>query len=89
MVESDIVLLYILCRVWGVIYAVGLSVATVRKRKVIDIAIDEVSEALSMHAVPPAIWTVVVPTRVIVLLGLHNPPCSWTGTMGPSLLASR
>jgi hypothetical protein len=28
---------------------------------------------------------VVVPIGVIVLLGLCNPPRSWTGTMGPSL----
>jgi hypothetical protein len=38
-----------------------------------------------MHAVPPAIRIVVVPVGVIVLLGLHNPPRSWTGTVGPSL----
>jgi hypothetical protein len=38
-----------------------------------------------MHVVPPTIRTVVVPTGVTVLLGLHNPPCSWTGTMGPNL----
>jgi hypothetical protein len=40
---------------------------------------------LSMHAAPPVIQIVVVPTRVIVLSGLHNPPCSWTDTVGPSL----
>jgi hypothetical protein len=34
--------------------------------------------------VPPTIW-IVVPAGVTVLLGLHNPPSSWTGTMGPSL----
>jgi hypothetical protein len=38
-----------------------------------------------MHAAPPAIQIVVVPTGVTVLLGLRNPPCSWTGTVGPSL----
>jgi hypothetical protein len=32
-----------------------------------------------MHTVPLAIWTIVVPARVTVLLGLHNPPRSWTG----------
>jgi hypothetical protein len=69
MVESDIVLLYIRSHVWGIIYAVGPSVATiqtprrplpydVQQRKVLDIAIDEVSGALSMHAVPSAIWIV-------------------------------
>jgi hypothetical protein len=48
-------------------------------------AVNEVSEALSMHVVPPAIWIVVVPAGVTILLGLHNPPRSWIGTVGPSL----
>jgi hypothetical protein len=52
---------------------------------VLDIAIDEVSGALSMHTVPSAIWIVVIPAGVRVLLGLHNPPRSWTGMVGPSL----
>jgi hypothetical protein len=66
MVESDIVLLYIRSCVWGIIYAVGPSVTIVqtlrrpfpcdvRQQKVLDIAIDEVLGALSMHAVPLAI----------------------------------
>jgi hypothetical protein len=38
-----------------------------------------------MHAAPPAIRTVVVPAGVTALLGLRNPPHSWTGTVGPSL----
>jgi hypothetical protein len=38
-----------------------------------------------MHAAPSAIQIVVVPAVVTVLLGLHNPPHSWTGTVGPSL----
>jgi hypothetical protein len=38
-----------------------------------------------MHVAPPAIRIVVVPAGVIVLLGLRNPPRSWTGTVGPSL----
>jgi hypothetical protein len=38
-----------------------------------------------MHAAPPAIQIVVVPIGVTVLLGLRNPPRSWTGTVGPSL----
>jgi hypothetical protein len=38
-----------------------------------------------MHMVPPAIQIVVVPAEVTVLLGLHNPPCSWTDMVGPSL----
>jgi hypothetical protein len=33
----------------------------------------------------PTIRIVVVPTGVTVLLGLRNPPHSWTGTVGPSL----
>jgi hypothetical protein len=66
MVESDFVLLYIQSCVWGIIYAVGPNVATVQtprrpfpcdvwKRKVLDIAIDAVSGALSMHMAPLAI----------------------------------
>jgi hypothetical protein len=62
----------------------GLSY-DVRQRKVLDVAIDEGSGALSMHAVPPAIRTVVVLVRVTVLLGLHNPPRSWISTVGPSV----
>jgi hypothetical protein len=38
-----------------------------------------------MHAAPTAIQIVVVPTEVIVLLGLRNPPRSWTSMVGPSL----
>jgi hypothetical protein len=38
-----------------------------------------------MHVAPPTIWIVVVPVGVIVLLGLRNPPHSWTGMVGPSL----
>jgi hypothetical protein len=53
--------------------------------EVLDIAIDEVSGALSMHVTPPTIRIVMVPTGVTVLLGLHNPPRSWTSTVGPSL----
>jgi hypothetical protein len=54
--------------------------------RVLDIAIDEVLGELSMHATPLTIWIVVVPSGVTILLGLHNPPRSWTGTVGPSLL---
>jgi hypothetical protein len=46
----------------------------VQQWMVLNISIDEVSWALSMHAAPPAICTVVVPVGVTVLLGLHNPP---------------
>jgi hypothetical protein len=74
MVELNIVLLYIRSRVYGIIYAVGLGVATVqtprrpfpcdvRQRKVLDIAIDEVSETLSMHVAPPAIRIVFATRR--------------------------
>jgi hypothetical protein len=53
--------------------------------EVLDIAIDEVSGALSMHATPLTIRTIVVPAGVIVMLGLHSPPRSWASTVGPSL----
>jgi hypothetical protein len=39
-----------------------------------------------MHVALWAIRIVVVPVGVIVLLGLHNPPRSWTGMVGPCLL---
>jgi hypothetical protein len=39
-----------------------------------------------MHVVPPTIWIVVVPARVIVLLGLCNPPHSLAGMVGPSII---
>jgi hypothetical protein len=55
------------------------------RRKIVDSAFDVVSEALSMHVAPLAIGTVVVPTGLTFLLGLRNPPCSWTVTVGPSL----
>jgi hypothetical protein len=69
MVESDIVLLYIQSHIWEIIYAMGPSVITVqtprrpfpydvRQWKVLDIAIDEVSGALSIHVAPPAIQIV-------------------------------
>jgi hypothetical protein len=38
-----------------------------------------------MHVVPPAILIIVVPAGVAVLVGLHNPPHTWSGTVGPSL----
>jgi hypothetical protein len=71
--------------VWRLYRPLGGLPSDVPQRKVLDIAIDEVLGALSMHAVPPAIRTVVVPRGVIVMLGFHNPPCSWTGTVGTSL----
>jgi hypothetical protein len=42
----------------------------------VDSAVDEVSETLSMHVAPPTIRIVVVPAGVIVQLGHHNPPRS-------------
>jgi hypothetical protein len=53
--------------------------------KILNSAIDKVSKASSMHMMPPAIWIVVVPTGVKVLLGLCNPPCTQTSMVGPSL----
>jgi hypothetical protein len=38
-----------------------------------------------MHVVPPTIQIIVVHTGVTVLLGLRNPPHSWTGMVVPSL----
>jgi hypothetical protein len=38
-----------------------------------------------MHVAPPAVRIVVVPAGVTILIGLYNPPRSWTGTVGPSL----
>jgi hypothetical protein len=55
------------------------------RRKILDSVVDEVSEALYVHVTPLAIWIVVVPAGVTVLLGLHNPPRSWTGMVAPSL----
>jgi hypothetical protein len=53
--------------------------------KILDSAINVVSEALSMHVVLSTIWIIVVPAGVTVLLGLYNPPRGWTGTVGPFL----
>jgi hypothetical protein len=82
MVESDIALLYIRSHVWGVIYTVGPSVATVQTHQR-PFPCDD--NGLSMHMAPRAIRIVVVPTGMTVLLGLHNPPHRWTGTVCPSL----
>jgi hypothetical protein len=56
------------------------------RQKILDNTVDEVSEALSMHVAPPVIRIIVAPAGVIVLLGLRNPPHSWTGMVDPSLL---
>jgi hypothetical protein len=58
---------------------------TLIRRKILDNAVIKVSEALSMHVAPPVIWIIVVPVVVTVLLGLCNPPHSWTSMVGPSL----
>jgi hypothetical protein len=57
-------------------------------RNILDSAVNEVSEALSMHAASPAIRIVVVATGVTVLLGLRNPPRSWMVRWVPPYLAS-
>jgi hypothetical protein len=57
-------------------------------RQILDSAIDMVSGALSKHMVPLAIWIVVVPAGVAVMLRLYNPPCSWTVRWAPPYLAS-
>jgi hypothetical protein len=71
--------------VWGLYRPLRALSYDVQQRKVLDIAIDEVSGALPIHVVPLAIQPIAVPTGVIVLLGLCNPPCSWTGKVRPSL----
>jgi hypothetical protein len=38
-----------------------------------------------MYMAPLAIQIVVIPAGVTVMLGLCNPPRSWTSTIGPSL----
>jgi hypothetical protein len=61
------------------------KLTTLIRRKILDSAVNVVSEALSMYVVLPAIRTVLVPTGVAVLLGLRNPPRSWTSMVDPSL----
>jgi hypothetical protein len=80
------VLSYIRSRVGGSIeysgtqcgnyYLISQRLTALIRRKILDSAVDVVSEALSIHIAPPAMWTVVVPVGVTVLLGLHNPPRS-------------
>jgi hypothetical protein len=94
-VELVFVLSYIRSHVWGSIeysgtqfgdyYLIPWRLTALIRRKILDSAVDVVSEPLSMHMVPPAIRIVVVPTGVTVLLGFCNPPRSWTGTLGPYL----
>jgi hypothetical protein len=94
-VELVFVLSYIRSCVWGSIeYSetwcgknclIPWRLTALIRWKILDSAVDEVSEALSVHVVTPAIRIVVVPAGVTVLLVLRNPPCSWTGTVGLSL----
>jgi hypothetical protein len=94
-VELVFILSYIRSRVWGSIeysgtqcgdyYLIRWRLTTLIMWKILDSAVDELSEALSMHVAPPAIQIIVVTTWVRILLGIHNPQCSWTGTVGPSL----
>jgi hypothetical protein len=93
--ELVFVLSYIQSRVWGSIkysgircgdyYLIPQRLTALIRRKILDIAINVVSEALSMHMTPTAIQTVVVPIGVTVLLGHCNPPRSCISTVGPSL----
>jgi hypothetical protein len=85
-VELVFVLSYIQSRVWGSIeysrtqcgdyYLIPRRLTALIRQKILGSAVDEVSQALSMHVVPPAIRIIVVPARVTVLLGLHNLPRS-------------
>jgi hypothetical protein len=61
--------------VWQLYRHLGGLPCDVRQWKVPDIAIDEVSRALSMHAAPLTIWTIVVPVGVAVLLGRSGGLC--------------
>jgi hypothetical protein len=69
----------------GDYYLIPPRLTALISQKILDSAVDVVSEALSMHLAPLAIRIVVVPIGVTVLLGLCNPPRSWTGMVGPSL----
>jgi hypothetical protein len=69
----------------GDYYSIPWRLISLIRQKILDSTVDEVSEAFSMHIVPSTIRIIVVPAGVIVLLGLHNQPCSWTGTVGPYL----
>jgi hypothetical protein len=89
------VLSYIQSRVGGSIeysgtrcgnyYLIPRRLTALIGQKILDSVVDVVSEALSMHVVPRTIQIVVVPAGATVLLGLPNPPHSWTGMVGPSL----
>jgi hypothetical protein len=96
-VELVFVLSYIWSLVWGSIeysgtqcgnyYLIPQRLSTLIRWKILNSAVDMVSEPMSMHVAPPAIQIVVVPVGVTVLLGIYSPPRSWTGTVGLSLLS--
>jgi hypothetical protein len=69
----------------GDYYLIPQRLTALIRQKILDSAIDVVSEVLSIHVAPPATQIVVVPAGVTFPLGLRNPPYSWTGTVGPSL----
>jgi hypothetical protein len=85
-VELVFVLSYIRSHVWGSIEYTGTRcgeyhlipqrLTSLIMRKILDNVVNEVSEVLSVHVAPSAIWIVVVPTGVTVLLQLRNPPRS-------------
>jgi hypothetical protein len=69
----------------GNYYLIPRRLTALIRWNILDSVVDEVSKALSVHVAPQEIRIVVVPARVTVLLGLNNPPRSWTDTVGPSL----
>jgi hypothetical protein len=89
------VLSYIRSPLWGSIeysgircgdnYLIPQRLTALIRRKILDSVVDVVSEALSMYMAPPTIRIVVIAAGVTILLGLCNPPCGWTGILGPSL----
>jgi hypothetical protein len=94
-VELAFFLLYIRSCVWGSIeysgtrcgdyHSIPQRLTALIRHKILDSAVDEVSEALSVHVVPLAIRIVVIPAGVTVMIGLRNPLCSSTSTVGPFL----
>jgi hypothetical protein len=99
-VELVFFLSYIRSHVWGAIkysgtrcghyYLIPRWLTALIKQKILDSIVDEVSEALSMHVGPLALWIVVVPTGVTVQLGLFDSPYSFTiGPCVDSLLCYR
>jgi hypothetical protein len=72
----------------GDCHLIPQRLTTLIRRKILDSAVDEVSEVLFVHVAPPAIWIVLVAAGVTVLLGLHNPPHYWSDTVVRPYLAS-